>query len=232
METMPLPAGAPANRDALKKMRAGFLFSGLSEEEYEKAERLADPFLYRYGEGEKIAEAGTGFPYLGLLLSGSARVSRAGESRPVILNLLCPGDYFGVAALFGKEEGFPTTVTACGISDVLLLRQENVERLLSEIPGAARAYIGFLSDRIRFLNRRIDSFAGRTTEEKVAAFLLRTEKTGASLPVSRRALASVLGLGRASLYRALGDMEDRGLIRVSRSRIEILDAENLKNLIH
>ena len=228
----PLPAGIPATGADRARLRECFLFSGLTDKEAEKAEALADAHVYRYAAGENVTVAGCAFPFLGLLLSGGLCVNRAGEPRRVILNLLRPGDTFGVASLFGGEGSFPTTVTASADSSVLLLRQENVERLLAEIPEAARAYIAFLSDRIRFLNRRIDSFAGRTTEEKVAAFLLRAEGSEARLPVSRQALASVLGLGRASLYRALGSMEEKGLIRVSRNQIEILNAEKLKKLIH
>ena len=64
-------------------------------------------------------------------------------------------------------------------------------------------------------------------------FAYNEEKLGTdgTLGITKSALASMLGLGRASLYRILDLFEESGFIRTARDRIEILDSQALKLFI-
>lgn len=165
---------------------------------------------------------------LGLVLSGSVDVRRIGHTQPVLLQQLKEGSLFGAAALFSKEESYVSVLTAASATTVFFLPAEVCEELLTRHPAFAMRYIAFLSDRIRFLNRRIASLAAGGTEGKLAQYLLQNE--GAPVP-SRTQLASALGIGRASLYRALDDLSAKGLISFDGKNITVLDSEGLRRLL-
>ena len=77
-------------------------------------------------------------------------------------------------------------------------------------------YIALLSEKILFLNRRIDTFTADDVSARLRGMLkdfwLRQGKGGAfTLPCSYTQLAALLNVGRASLYRALEQLEREGL---------------------
>lgn len=203
------------------------LVRGLSEEEKGEALRAATPRAVRFAAGETVVTAGDTFASVGLVAKGTLTVTRAGEHRRVIHKRLGETDLFGVSSLFGGNAPFPTTIIAETDALVLLFDEAGISRMLAAVPHTAERYIALLSEKIRFLNRRLDTLAGRSAEERVAAYLLsRTGNDGAS-GITRSALASTLGLGRASLYRALDALTAHGLIRMSREAIEVVDSEAL-----
>lgn len=219
----------PATAREMQILSRTFLFSGLGEAERRAALAALSPVTAAYRPGETVVEAGERFSAIGLVTEGSLAVTRQGERRPVIHRTLAPGEVFGVSSLFGNGEGFPTTVTAREPTTVLFLREAEVRDLLATYPRAAEAYITLLTKKIRFLNERLDTLAGRSAEERVASYLL--SHVGAGLPLTKSALASLLGLGRASLYRILELFEENGLIRVFRDSIEVPDGDALKLFI-
>ena len=203
------------------------LTAGLTEAEKQTAFCAALPLVRRYAPKETVVSAGDDFSAIGIVAEGALSITRSGDRRRVIHKRADYADIFGVSSLFGKSESFPTTVTAEGAVSLLLLDEEAVSRMLTAVPGVARNYITLLTEKIRFLNRRLDTLAGRSAEERVAAFLLSRKAGASTLGITKSALASSLGLGRASLYRILDVMEAAGIIRTDRSSIEILDPEAL-----
>ena len=203
------------------------LVRGLTDAEKQAALAAASPLIRRYSPKETVVSSGDRFAAIGIVADGTLTITRSGDRRRVIHKRAGYGDIFGVSSLFGECEGFPTTITAEGATVLLLLNEEAVSRMLAAVPGVARNYIALLTEKIRFLNRRLDTLAGRSAEERVATFLLSRKEGASSLGITKSALASSLGLGRASLYRILDEMEAAGIIRTDRSSIEILDPEAL-----
>ena len=219
----------PATARETQILSRTFLFSGLSVNERRTALGAVTPMTASYRPGETVVEAGEQFSAIGLVTEGCLAITRQGERRPVIHRTLGPGEVFGVSSLFGNGEGFPTTVTAREPTTVLFLEEAEVHDLLATYPRAAEAYITLLTKKIRFLNERLDTLAGRSAEERVASYLL--SHAGSVLPYTKSALASLLGLGRASLYRILELFEENGLIRVLRDSIEVPDGTALESFI-
>ena len=219
----------PATARELQILSRTFLFAGLSVADRRDALGSVSPETAAYRPGEAVVTAGERFAAIGLVTEGCLAVTRQGERRPVIHRTLGPGEVFGVSSLFGEGEGFPTTVTAKEPTTVLFLEEAEVRGLLATYPKAAEAYITLLTKKIRFLNGRLDTLAGRSAEERVASYLL--SHTGSGLPLTKSALASLLGLGRASLYRILELFEENGLIRSCRDAIEVPDGAALEQFI-
>lgn len=149
---------------------------------------------------------------MGVVLSGRLA---ALKGKDLLLNTLVPGDCFGVAALFCPAEDYVTTVKTKEPSELVFLDHEWLTGLFRKYPQAAVAYIAFLSQRIRFLNRKIDSFTAPTAQEALYRHFLETAREGkVEVSGGYSQLARTLNIGRASLYRALDMLEEEG--RISR----------------
>ena len=207
------------------------LFLGFDNDERLRASIHLPAKVTLFSANETIVEAGTQFAAIGILTDGEAAVIRSGERRRVIHKTLSAGDIFGVSSLFDAGAPFPTTIKATGDCRILFISEQEVGDLLEAFPKIAKNYIKLLTQKIRFLNHRLDTLAGRSAEERVAEHLLSEIGTDGVLGTTKSALASMLGLGRASLYRILDLFENSGFIRTSRDRIEIQDAESLKTFI-
>lgn len=221
----------PFSEKDLGALFTTFLFRGLSESECRHAISYTSAYATDFSPSEIIVKAGDNFSAIGILSSGEATVVREGERRRVIHKTLSPGDVFGVSSLFDPPDGFPTTISTSEGCRIVFLSEGDITMLLEKFPQIAKNYIALLTSKIRFLNRRLDTLAGRSAEERVAEHLLTEIGADGAIGITKSALASLLGLGRASLYRILDLFEKNGFIRTFRDRIEVLDQQALKMFI-
>lgn len=160
---------------------------------------------------------------LGILLEGSLQVRK----EALLVSTLHSGDVFGAAALFTRQEDYPTTLTAQTDCTVLLIPQESVRQLLRSSGAFAEDYVAYLSDRIRFLSARLDTVSADRGEGKLASYLLSgSDQTGA-VTLSATQLSQRIGIGRATLYRAFEALEREGAISREGKTIRILDVKKL-----
>ena len=143
--------------------------------------------------------------------------------RSLLLKTIGPGQCFGAAALFCPAEDYVTTVQAETAALLVFLPHQWLVRLFETYPQASVAYIAFLSQRIRFLNRKIDSFTAPSAQEALCRHLLAIQQDGvARISGGYSQLARSLNMGRASLYRALDALEAEGRIRRDGKAIRLL----------
>lgn len=188
------------------------LFRGVAPEELDELLCRDAARCQSYRKGEVIFAPHEFARSLGIVLSGSVSVSKG--DFPV--SSLQPGDLFGAAALYNDEPDYATTLRVRRDCTVLLLSEETVDELLSNCAQARRNYIRYLSERIRFLNRKMGLLSQTAAEDRLMSYLQQQEKDGqVCLDCSLSELAKRLGMGRASLYRAFDILETRG--RITRS---------------
>ncbi|MBQ9098885.1 MAG: Crp/Fnr family transcriptional regulator [Clostridia bacterium] len=164
---------------------------------------------------------------LGILLDGKAEIQSADSGRNVILRTLCAPGVFGAAALFCREDAPLSRIEAKSPCLVLYLTTEDVRILLSRDEPFRDAYLTFLAERVRFLNRKILCFTAGSAERRLALWLISEESNNITLPASLTALADTLDIGRASLYRAMDRLEEEGLIRRCGREITVISQENI-----
>ncbi|MBQ8753321.1 MAG: Crp/Fnr family transcriptional regulator [Clostridia bacterium] len=204
-------------------LRAIFLFCGLSEEEVACCRRLADCPENTYRKGEVIYDASTARRALAMVLEGTLRVLHG----RVAMKELYPGDVFGAAALFGSSEPYPSTVVAETDCRLVFISQEIVSAWMAAVPRVGENYVRFLSDRVRFLNRRLSTLTAGQTDGKLWRYLLahRNREGVVMLPTGMTGLAETLGMGRSSLYRSLDSLVAAGRIRREGKHIVVLKQE-------
>lgn len=207
-----------------------FLFSALTETETATAKAILSYKEISYESGETVFSKGETSQCLAYIAEGCIAVYRDTAQKSVLLNKLCRGNTFGASALFGQNEAFPTHLIAKTRSRILFFTQENLEVLFKAVPQTALNYISFLSDRIRFLNGKVRSFASGTNEEKLARFFLENEENGQISLKNLSSLASSLSLGRASLYRIIETMAERGIISREKNTVTIKNRQELERI--
>lgn len=190
--------------DKWSDLSASPLFRGLSEAV--TADVLAAAQRVEFAKGEVLFSPQRFRPALGLVLEGRVEVTR-GEMR---MSAIGPGELFGAASLFLQRGRYPTCLTALTAGRALLLDEEKLERLLEAHPPLASRYIRYLTERVAFLSDRLDALGAGAAADKLLCCL--RDSGGRLEGLSGAKLAATLGLSRATLYRAMDALEQRGLI--------------------
>lgn len=185
---------------------------------------------FRSGEAMESEERA-----VGILLSGRGVIYSSDKGRQTLLRFISPGDAVGVAGLFaGKAPD--TRIYACGDgkSEMFFVGRKAFEELMTvETDGRFRTnLIKFLSDRVTFLNSKIDCVTGGSAERRLVMFLKNssTNDNGeVEIGMSMTALAHALDIGRASLYRAFDALEEDGAISRNGKYVRILAPELFDN---
>lgn len=176
----------------------------------------------RFAKGEIIYSPQDFKRSLGIICKGSVI---AQKENGVILNRMDAGDCFGAAALFSQGEEYVTTVLAQQDCRILFLSDCAVQKIVEQSPKIAINYIRFLSDRIRFLNQRIDSFTADDAQQALLSYL-EQQPNRCSDGIAMAKLAEALNMGRTSLYRAVGELEKQGRIKKEGKKITLLTGKD------
>ncbi len=187
--------------------------------------------LLKFGPGDNIYSSDEYRGCLGILLSGSAQVRKRNADDTIILNQLYSPKVFGAAGLFQKYTDDISQIISVTDCTVLFIHSSLIKEYMQKDFKFVENYLTFLSERVRFLNKKIDCFTQSNAEAKLAFYLLEhIEEDGFSLVFqdSFKNLAKILGLGRASLYRALDVLIDSESITRDGKIITILDKQKLK----
>ncbi len=214
------------NSELFEVMKNISLFSVLSNGEIEKLTENAQ--IFDFSSGENIT---VGRDVVTVIMSGSVSVMK----NELLMRIMSQGSVSGVASLYGNEGEPVSSLRANTQSRVALISGENMRTLIRQSAGFAEAYIRFLTSRIRFLNSRIQAYTSGSAEAKLAFHILYSDESGAGtieLGASMSALADMLNIGRASLYRAFDALVAKGAIERKGSTINILSSERLLKSLH
>lgn len=147
------------------------------------------------------------------------------------MRLLSEHECFGVAAVFSVDTRYVSYISAKTDCTVLFIPEEVVSEAIERIPRFARNYITFLTTRIQYLNTLVDAYSSPSVDVRLARYIV-AYVGGRDVPfnLNMTALSKSLGIGRASLYRALDELENHGLITRENGKINVTDIEKLKKL--
>lgn len=170
---------------------------------------------------------------VGFVLTGECEVLRSGGGdNDIEINAIKSGGSFGVLAVFSNNAEYPTTIKASKNTVIAFIDKATVISITKKNPKIAMNVITFLSERISFLNERLNTFSGTSTLGKLASYLLFVRKeTGSDSFILKKTKASeAVGVGRASVYRALNELVEKGVISMEDKSIIIIDPEGLERI--
>lgn len=201
---------------------AAALFDGVERKLMEALLEREDVAVLCFAAGNRITRRGM----LGIILSGAAKVSKRSDDSTVIMSRLSAGQMLGAAELFSRGAARLPEMTATERTRVLFIPREALEEAMKQSFILCRNMMEYLTQRVVFLNERIDGFILTSTEDKLLKYLREQSGSGRDeLTVNLSALALQLGISRASLYRGLTKLEQNGYIAKQDKTITILRKE-------
>jgi CRP/FNR family transcriptional regulator len=114
--------------------------------------------------------------------------------------------------------------------DLLAVPSHIFRRLLRERPELQGILNRVLTERLAEMMMVVDEVAFGRVDLRLAELLVRSAKEGA-INATHAQIAMELGSAREVVSRLLKELERRGLVRLGRARIDVLDAPGLRRLI-
>ena len=164
-----------------------------------------------YSKNDIVFSKETYSPVICIIIKGEARVSK-GET---VISHLKDGEIFGAAFLYNQSYEFENTVTALTPLKVVIIEKSGIDELIKCDSSISFNYISYLSERIGFLNSKIEGYTKPSAEEKLMLYLKKNADMNngkCEISVSMTELSHVLQISRASLYRVIENLEQQGKI--------------------
>lgn len=175
---------------------------------------------------------GAADPRAALVVSGLFRVYfEASDGRQVTIRYARPGDVLGVVAAAGGPA--PVHTQALTDSTRLVMEMATLRSLAHRDPEVAWGMVEELSRMVYSLWHELADTAFASVPQRVARHLLEIaatqQESGAPLVarVSQQELADLAGSVREVVARALRELKAEGIVRVTRSRITVVDPSRL-----
>jgi CRP/FNR family transcriptional regulator len=207
------------------------IFAGLNPEQIaEIASRVRPRVVPR---NEQLYGAGELNPYLRIIHTGSVKVYRITESgHEQVIRVLSAGDFLGEKALMSPSTSDHFAVTLAE-SEICSLNHDDIRDYLLKYPSVALTMLATLSARLGNTEDQVSTIAGEDAASRVAAYLVgladQHKRSSIELPITKKDVASYLGLTPETLSRRLASFEDNGWIHLQgHRRIDILDIEALR----
>lgn len=213
------------------------LFAGLSPDDVAAFLKEAPCRLSDFPRGAILLSQGDSVTAAGVLLSGKIkayRLNRQGEEN--LQSVLGPGSMFGDMLMATDRGKSPVTVEATESARVLFVPFDSIMAAPGHFGDRMRVnLLHELSARYWALNRKVRYLSERSLRGRIALFLLdaATDQGGLTftVPMTREAMASLLGVNRSALSRELSRMEKDGLLAVYRGSFRLLSREELEKCL-
>lgn len=215
-------------------LKNAVLFNELGEEEIALIAKGTREV--RCDKGDTIFHRGdvcTGFH---IVVFGQVKLAfTSAQGNEKVVEILGPLQSFGEAVMFLDQ---PYPVLGEALSDTLLLHigAGAVFDQIEQDPRFARKLLAGMSIRLHSMVRDVESYALRSSTQRVIGYLLQLAESApcapggrheVELPTSKQVIASRLSLTPETLSRIFHELSEAGLISVQGKHIVIHDAAKL-----
>ena len=189
-----------------------------------------------YAAGELLYSPQSLVEALFILKKGRVRVFRAtADGRAFTTGIINPGTIFGEIVLIGQPQ-YDSYAEALDEAVVCMMSRNQVRHHLLSDPRIAARIAETLGRRLVEVERRLSDTVLKSVHQRVAATLatladgrLRHGVGPGSVHVAltHDQLAALVGTRSATAAKALSELADRGLIRVARGEVIVLDVAGI-----
>ncbi len=207
------------------------IFADLSSAEMEALAAAAP--MKTYAAGDLLFSPHQPTETLFILKKGRVRIFRvAPDGRALTTALITPGTVFGEMMLLGQQmhDNF-----AEALDDVVVcvMSRADVHRFLLSDPRIAARISEILGRRVAELERRLTDTVFKSVPERIAGMLclLAAEQQrhplsrGVQIALTHEQIAALTGTSRETTTKVLGEYAERGLLRLGRGKVTILDLD-------
>ena len=230
------PCMSMSEEQMIDLLRECNLFRGMSNTEISSVLSGHLGRVKNYARGVLIAQAGDEVRFLQILLRGSVKGEMIDYTGKVIkIEDIEPPRSLAPAFLFGKQNRYPVNITSGEDTKVLSIPRDRFLLMLQESEKVLVNFINIISSRGQFLSNKIKFLSFTTIKGKLAHYLLdisvQTASNSFVLPHSQSQLSELFGVARPSIGRAIGEMNQDGILRTVGKRVEILDQAGLTSYL-
>ncbi|WP_262428686.1 Crp/Fnr family transcriptional regulator [Paratissierella segnis] len=206
------------------------IFSNLTQEEMLEVAAITSQKILE--KGEMIYRAGEKLDRLYVIHSGKVKIARLNDSgKEQVIRILGQGDFLGELSLFS-----PTPMTDFGETlektTMCMIDGAQLKSLMLKFPGVAFKVMEELSSRLEKVENLVEDISLNSVEKRLANTLLKmsNDNNEVVLKMSKKDLASYIGMSQETLSRKLSYFQEIGLIKlVGHRRIILLDREGLSD---
>lgn len=213
----------------------GTLYTRSSEELQREMEAIGERRLV--AKGTVLYEEGFPCPMVPLILSGSVRVFKMGESgREITLYRVEPGQICilsSTCAMATQEAKLPAVAVAEADVEMIAVPVHLFRKMLHSHPEVQGTLNQMLTERLAEMMMVVDEVAFGRLDIRLGEHLLRAASDAPDnmVIITHQELAMELGSAREVISRVLKDYERRGFLHLGRGKIELLDQPGLRSLI-
>jgi len=216
-------------------LRRVSLFSGLKEDELDALAGVTTRKTFQKHSVILLAEEEGNSLFI--IQKGRVKVSILSEDgREIVLTLLGAGEFFGEMSLL---DGLPRSATVIALEDTeaVMLRREDLLRLIEHTPQIAIKLMAELTIRLRKTDQKIESLALLDVAGRIASAVLQLaadegEETADGLVIyshpTQQLLANMTGSTRETVSRVLKRFRDEGYMATRGKNWIILREKELR----
>jgi CRP/FNR family transcriptional regulator len=195
-----------------------------------------DSFLQRAAtaeleRGQIVCHQGHECSHLALLLKGSARIYKLGESgREITLYRIGPGEScILTASCILSHLPFPAVAECEENVEAVVVPSNDIRKWLAVSPPWRDYVFSLIAHRMGDIISLVEEVVFQRMDQRIAQYLLQHANPPQwRIEATHQAIASDLGTSREVVSRILKDFESKALIRASRGAVELLDLSLLR----
>lgn len=193
-------------------------------------EFIQTAFNTRIPAGRDVFVEGDRADAIALLLSGVVRVYKIGETgREITLYRFGLGQSCILTAnAILSQQSFPAIATVEQEAEALMIPAASFRDWVSRYDLWREFVFDLLSQRLASVMSIVEEVAFQRMDTRVAHLLLQRAAVQQPILITHQEIAAELGSSREVISRILEDFAGRGLIRLARGTIEIVDRESLQ----
>jgi CRP-like cAMP-binding protein len=190
--------------------------------------------IRKFKAGTLVSQSGEPVNSLMIVVSGIVKGEMVDYAGRVIKieDIPAPGA-LASAFMFGNINRFPVNVICNTDTEIMIIDKSDFLKLLMNNDIILVNFLNMISNRSQFLSEKIKFLNFKTIKGKLAQYILQkagNDKNIIYLDVTQNDLADFFGVARPSIARALGDLEEEGLIEAKAKSIRVINKSGLTNL--
>lgn len=210
------------------------LFESMSEEEINKVigQKLG---IRTYLPGETILNQGQKYNYLLILLEGDVSNSMThSNGKTIFIETISSPEVLAPAIFYADDNIVPVDSTSIGKTKVLPISKPEFTYMLQNSPKLLMNFLRMISNRSRFLSKKVRCLSFGTIRSRIAGYLLELSQENNSLQFeiihTQQDLANMFGVTRPALSKTIKEMENEGLIKFKQKKYTILNKSTLSKM--
>lgn len=205
------------------------VLNGISKEELSVVFQKIHFNIKSFEKDILILSAGEMCINLMILIEGSVRGEMTDfEGNTVKVEDIRAPKPIAPAFIFGNKNICPVNIIANEEVRIIFIPREEILKMMQSNKQILINYLNIISNRTQFLSEKVRLLSLKSLKNKIAYyyFIGPPDKK-----ITQQSLADILGVTRPALARALGKMEEEGILSFKKGKFQVLDTMKLREIL-